>query len=287
MTTYYNFSVEKNIILEQIASLAATQTKIELDASAVERIKNCKTYLDDKINKSDEAFYGINTGFGSLCNTVVSKSDLSYLQENLLMSHACGTGNYVPKEIVRLMLLLKIRSLCYGHSGVDLATVERLVYFYNNDILPVVYDSGSLGASGDLAPLAHLCLPLIGKGEVWDGDRLVASSEVLQKHNLLPLTLGAKEGLALINGTQFMAAYGVYILQQSKKLSKLADIIAALSCDAFLCRSEPFALNVALLRPHQGHIETALVVSKYLQDSELSSIEKKQVQDPYSFRCIP
>jgi histidine ammonia-lyase len=287
MTTYYNFTVEKNISLEQIARLAASQTKIELDTSAVERIKNCKEYLDDKINKSDEAFYGINTGFGSLCNTVVSKSDLSHLQENLLMSHACGTGNYVPKEIVRLMLLLKIRSLCYGHSGVNLATVERLVYFYNNDILPVVYDSGSLGASGDLAPLAHLCLPLIGKGEMWEGDAILAGSDVLRKHNLLPLTLGAKEGLALINGTQFMAAYGVYILQQSKKLSKLADIIAALSCDAFLCRREPFSLNVALLRPHQGHIETALVVSKYLQDSELNSIEKKQVQDPYSFRCIP
>jgi histidine ammonia-lyase len=203
------------------------------------------------------------------------------------MSHACGTGEFVPKNIVKLMLLLKIQSLSYGHSGVQLITVQRLVDFYNNDVLPVIYNQGSLGASGDLAPLAHLALPLLGMGEVYDGDAMVASEIVLKKHNWEPITLMAKEGLALLNGTQFMSAYGVHCLLKSYKLSYLADVIGALSVDAFDCNMSPFNALVHLVRPHRGQVKTAENIIEILTDSEIGASVNKKVQDPYSFRCIP
>ena len=203
------------------------------------------------------------------------------------MSHACGTGDKVPKEIVRLMLLLKIQSLSYGHSGVQLQTVERLIDFYNNDILPIVFTQGSLGASGDLAPLAHMCLPLIGKGKVYYKDKIVTSEEILKTFGWKPIKLQSKEGLALLNGTQFMSAYGVFLLLKAYKLSYLADLIACISIDAFDGRIEPFSELVHLVRPHNGQIKTAARVREFLNDSELINQDKKHVQDPYSFRCIP
>ncbi|GEQ86288.1 histidine ammonia-lyase [Patiriisocius marinistellae] len=273
--------------LSVINDILKTDKKIALSEEAVGNINRCHDFLSNKMKNNDTPIYGINTGFGSLCNVKVSSDNLSKLQENLVMSHACGTGEYVPKPIVKLMLLLKIQSLSYGYSGVQLKTVERLTEMYNNNILPVIYTQGSLGASGDLAPLAHLSLPLLGKGNVWIDDKIVASAEVLKKYNWNPIELKAKEGLALLNGTQFMSAYGMYCLIKSHKLSYLADLIGAISVDAFDCNMSPFDAMVHLVRPHRGQVKTAERINEFLQDSELGISEKKNVQDPYSFRCIP
>ncbi|EDM44112.1 putative histidine ammonia-lyase [unidentified eubacterium SCB49] len=273
--------------LSLLKDIIENDKRLELSEEAVAKINKAHTYLQNKIKNSDTPIYGINTGFGSLCDVEISSENLSQLQENLVMSHACGTGEKVPKKIVKLMLLLKIQSLSYGHSGVQLVTVQRLVDFYNNNILPVIYTQGSLGASGDLAPLAHLALPLLGKGEVYDGDTIVASETVLKNHDWQPITLLAKEGLALLNGTQFMSAYGVYCLLKSYKMSYLADLIGALSIDAFDCNMSPFNALVHLVRPHRGQVKTAENINEILTDSEIGASVNKKVQDPYSFRCIP
>lgn len=273
--------------LNIIKDIIETDKKLGLSEEAELNIRKSRDYLVEKMKNNDTPVYGINTGFGSLCNVKISSENLSQLQENLVMSHACGTGEKVPKEIIKLMLLLKIQSLSYGHSGVQLETVQRLIDFYNNDILPVIYSQGSLGASGDLAPLAHLSLPLLGKGEVYFENRIVATKEILTKFGWEPLVLQAKEGLALLNGTQFMSAYGVFCLLKSFKLSYLADLISAISIDAFDCNMSPYHGLVHLVRPHRGQIKTAQQLLEFLQGSELGASEKKNVQDPYSFRCIP
>ena len=251
------------------------------------KIQKCRDYLDKKIASSDEPIYGINTGFGSLCNVKISNENLSKLQSNLVKSHACGTGDMVPADIVKIMLLLKIQSLSYGFSGVQLQTVERLIDFYNNDVLPIIYTQGSLGASGDLAPLAHLALPLLGEGEVFFKGKIVHSSTVLSNFGWQPLILQSKEGLALLNGTQFMSAYGCYILLKALKYSYFADLIASISIDGFNGRIEPFDELIHLIRPHKGQLATAKQVSLFLSDSQISAQSKMHVQDPYSFRCVP
>ncbi len=262
-------------------------TQIVLSDDVVERITICRDYLDHRLENSDEILYGINTGFGSLCNTVVSDENLGLLQKNLVMSHACGVGEEVPEEITRLMLLLKIQSLSYGHSGVQVETVQRLAELYNNDILPVVYTYGSLGASGDLAPLAHMSLPLLGMGDVNFKGKRRQAEDVIREMNWDPIDLKSKEGLALLNGTQFMSAYGVYLCLRVFKLSRLADIIAALSLEAFDGRIEPFHELIQQIRPHQGQLITARRIRWLLEESELIDRSKAHVQDPYSFRCIP
>ncbi|MBC7494575.1 MAG: histidine ammonia-lyase, partial [Flavobacterium sp.] len=251
------------------------------------KIQKCRDYLDKKIAISDEPIYGINTGFGSLCNVKISNENLSKLQSNLVKSHACGTGDMVPADIVKIMLLLKIQSLSYGFSGVQLQTVERLIDFYNNDVLPIIYTQGSLGASGDLAPLAHLALPLLGEGEVFFKGKIVHSSTVLSNFGWQPLILQSKEGLALLNGTQFMSAYGCYILLKALKYSYFADLIASISIDGFNGRIEPFDELIHLIRPHKGQLATAKQVRLFLSDSQISAQSKMHVQDPYSFRCVP
>ncbi|WMW77211.1 histidine ammonia-lyase [Flavobacterium sp. 20NA77.7] len=261
--------------------------KLALSEEAISNIEKCRSYLNAKMQANETPIYGINTGFGSLCNVKISNENLSQLQENLMKSHACGTGDEVPHEVVKIMLFLKIQSLSYGHSGVQLQTVERLIDFYNYDILPVVYTQGSLGASGDLSPLAHLCLPLIGEGEVYyDGFRQPAH-KVLGKLKLAPIVLQSKEGLALLNGTQFMSAYGVYNLLQAEKLAYLADVISAVSLEGFDGRKEPFTDLIHLVRPHKGQVNTAARMLSLLEDSEIIAQPKAHVQDPYSFRCIP
>lgn len=260
---------------------------LALSTQAVERIQECKAYLDRKLQESDKLYYGINTGFGSLCDIAISKNDLSTLQRNLVMSHACGTGAQVPDEIVRLMLVLKIQSLAYGHSGVQLATVQRLVDLYNHDVLPVVFEQGSLGASGDLAPLAHLALPLLGLGEVKVNGTITHSSSLNTTFGWEAIVLQAKEGLALLNGTQFMTAYGVYAILQCERLLKQANMIAALSLEAFDCRTEPFHSLVHEVRPHAGQSQVAASIREWLKGSPTAAREKTAVQDPYSFRCIP
>lgn len=273
--------------LSTVQDIIFHNKKLELSESAIKKITDCRNYLDQKLKENVKPIYGINTGFGSLHNIKISSDNLSKLQENLVMSHACGMGDEVPDKVVRLMLLLKIQSLSYGYSGVQLATVERLVALYNNNILPIIFTQGSLGASGDLAPLAHMSLPLIGKGMVkYKGERL-ASSHLLKQFNWQPIKLQSKEGLALLNGTQFMIAYGVIGLIESFKLSYLADLIGSISLDAFDGRIEPFNELVHMVRPHNGQLKTAKRISEFLEGSEIISQEKNHVQDPYSFRCIP
>lgn len=277
----------KLLDFETLNEIISTGKKLKLSIEAIEKIENCRKYLDKKIKNNTSPIYGINTGFGSLCNVKINNENLQLLQENLVMSHACGTGSEVPQDIVKTMLLLKIQSLSYGHSGVQLKTVERLIDFYNNNIIPVVYTQGSLGASGDLAPLAHLSLPLIGKGEVYYKNKKTSGEAILKKFNWEKIELKSKEGLALLNGTQFMSAYGVHLILKSLKLSYMADLIGTLSLEAFDGRISPFNELIHFIRPHNGQIKTAKRIKEFLEGSELISQYKEHVQDPYSFRCMP
>ena len=273
--------------LSKIQEIIFEDKKLALSTAAEDKINKCRLFLDEKTKSISKPLYGINTGFGALYNVKISENNLQKLQENLVKSHACGTGEEVSKEIVKLMLLFKIQSLSYGHSGVQLATVLRLIDFYNNDIIPVVFSQGSLGASGDLSPLAHLSLPLIGLGEVYYKNEKISSKEVLEIFSWDIIKLQSKEGLALLNGTQFMTAFGIFCLLKSHKLSYLSDVIGAISLEAFDGRIEPFNELIHLVRPHSGQLKTAERIRELLNDSELISQEKQHVQDPYSFRCMP
>lgn len=275
------------ITLSELENIISSKCEVKLSEKAKTEINNCRAYLDEKVQHSDQLIYGINTGFGSLCNTVISRNDLEKLQRNLVLSHACGTGEEVPQPIVKRILLLKAIGLSHGNSGAQLETIERLLFMYNNTILPIVYQQGSLGASGDLAPLAHLSLPLLGEGEVYMNDEKVASSVFLSKFNLAPIALRSKEGLALLNGTQFMSAYGSYAVAHSIKLWNQFNLIGALSLEAYDGRLNPFQSNVNEIRNQFGQIETAKTFYGLLKGSEMIARHKEHVQDPYSFRCIP
>jgi histidine ammonia-lyase len=284
-TTHY---ISSDLLsIEMINEIVFQGKQLALSEEAIVNIEKCRKYLDDKMQSNLTPIYGINTGFGSLCNVKISNENLSKLQENLVKSHACGTGEEVPNEIVKIMLLLKIQSLSYGHSGVQLVTVQRLIDFYNNDIFPIIYTQGSLGASGDLASLAHLSLPLLGQGEVYVDGLRQSAVKVLEKFGWEPIVLQSKEGLALLNGTQFMSAYGVYCMIKADKISYLADVIGAVSLEGFDGRIEPFTDLIHLVRPHKGQVQTAERMRDFLEDSEIISQSKGHVQDPYSFRCIP
>lgn len=255
-------------------------------AESLKRVARNRLYLDQILKKGD-TYYGINTGFGSLCNVRVEPDELSQLQENLVCSHACGMGDEVPEEIVRLMLLLKVQGLSKGYSGVRPAIVQRLIDYYNLHITPIVYEQGSLGASGDLAPLAHLSLPIFGMGQVRYKGQVRETMDVLNELGLEPMPLAAKEGLALLNGTQFMSSYASWSLIAAQRLSAWADVIGALSADGYMAKDEPFKHPIHRIRPHKGQIETARRILELLKDSEIQGIQKEQVQDPYSFRCMP
>jgi histidine ammonia-lyase len=271
----------KKLSLSDIETILSSP--IKLDETSVANIEKCRAYLDSKMKEEGKTFYGINTGFGSLCNVKISNDDIEQLQENLVLSHACGMGNEVPQDIVKLMLLLKVKNFVYGNSGVSLEVTERLISFYNQNILPVVYQLGSLGASGDLAPLAHLSLPLLNKGEVYiDGVKRNANELSFEA-----LKLQSKEGLALLNGTQFMSSYAVWCLLKIKKLIEWTDVIAAISFEGFDATLEPFTPNIHSVRNHEGQIHVAKNMLRILQGSEMANGTKTQVQDPYSFRCIP
>ncbi len=278
---------KEDLTIVDLEWIISNNIKLELSDEARERIQKCRTYLDEKMERTEAPIYGINTGFGSLCDRSISTSDLSTLQENLVMSHACSIGDEVNPTIIKLMLLLKAHALSKGYSGVQVATVERMIDFYNNDILPIVYDKGSLGASGDLAPLANLFLPLIGVGEVnYKGEKRDIEG-VLKEFDWKPIKLQSKEGLALLNGTQFMAAHGVIAIIKAQHLSKRSDLIASISLDAYDGLINPFDEKLHRLRPHNGQIETSNNIRTFLDGSELIKREKKHVQDPYSFRCVP
>ena len=285
MEKYYISS--KPLDFETIENILKNNIQIDLSEKAIERINHCRHYLDEKIKNYKEPIYGVTTGFGALCNVSISYDELATLQKNLVMSHACGMGDEVPQEIVKLMILLKIQSLAQGHSGVQLITVQRLVDMFNNNIIPVVYQLGSLGASGDLSPLAHLSLPLLGLGEVYYNGQKYPTEQIYQQLNWNPIELKSKEGLALLNGTQFMAAYGVMTVLEAFRISEFADVIGALSLDAFDGRIEPFHPLIQAIRPHKGQEITAQRFRELLSDSEIIKQSKTHVQDPYSFRCIP
>jgi len=286
LTEYHKISPVK-LKIDIVDKILRDNTQLSLSDETRILIKKCRDYLDKKLAGTDEPVYGINTGFGSLYDRQISAGDLGKLQKNLVMSHACGMGEEVPPNLVRLMLLLKIQSLAYGHSGVHLDTVERLAGFYNYNVLPVVYQQGSLGASGDLAPLAHMSLPLMGLGEVYLEGRKVPASEALKKYNWKPLSLLPKEGLALLNGTQFMGSYGTWCSIEARRLIRLADITGAISLDAYDGRPEAFNELIHRIRPHPGQLETASNMLRILKGSEITGRTKKHIQDPYSFRCIP
>ncbi|HWA34003.1 MAG TPA: histidine ammonia-lyase [Cyclobacteriaceae bacterium] len=273
--------------LSDLRRILSDRCTIALSEEAKKKIVACREYLDNKLANTNQPLYGINTGFGSLYNKNISKEDLGRLQENLVMSHACGMGAEIPQEIVRLMLFLKVQSLSYGNSGVQLETVQRLADLFNNGIFPCVYEMGSLGASGDLAPLAHLTLPLIGMGEVnFEGKRYPAG-EILDRFKWSPIGFKAKEGLALLNGTQFMGAFGTWCVIHAHRLLTLANNIGALSLDTFDGRIEPFDKKVHAIRPQKGQSKVAEAVRRLLDGSQLITQKKNHVQDPYSFRCIP
>ena len=277
----------KHISLERLKEIIDGQYTLALSDEAVDAIVKCRKYLDSKMEDINRPLYGITTGFGSLCNVTIPSDELSQLQYNLVVSHACGAGPTVRPKIVKLMLFLKAQSLSYGHSGAQLKTVQRLIDMFNEDILPVVYQQGSLGASGDLAPLAHLSLPLLGLGEVLYQGKIRQASEVWAEKGWEPIVLQSKEGLALLNGTQFMSAHAVWSLLKSMRLSRWADLIGAMSLDAYDGRIEPFLPLTHHLRPHKGQILTGERFCEILKGSELINRPKEHVQDPYSFRCIP
>lgn len=283
---FYKIS-PRNINSDNLGVILDYDTKLVLSDESIKLINTCREYLDRKLENTNEPIYGITTGFGSLHNKTISKDQLNKLQENLVMSHACGTGPEVREEIVRIMLLLKIHGLSLGNSGVQVETVQRLIDFYNEGVNPVIFEQGSLGASGDLAPLAHLVLPLLGMGEVnFNGEKL-AAEVVLEKFGWSPVQLKSKEGLALLNGTQFMSSFGLYIIGMAERLSAMADVASAISLEAYDGRPDPFFKSLHAIRPHKGQIQTASFFRNLLDGSELISQTKAHIQDPYSFRCIP
>jgi len=277
----------EHLTIDKIAEIIRGGYKIELSDDARQRIIHCREYLDKKVAESEVPIYGVTTGFGSLCKISISEDQLSQLQINLMMSHACGVGERVRNEIVKIMILLKVQSLSYGFSGSKLDTVERLIDFFNNDIYPIVYQQGSVGASGDLVPLAHMCLPLCGLGEVEYKGQIMSGEEMNRQMGWEPIRLGSKEGLALLNGTQNMSAHAVWSLINAKRLIEWGDKIAAMSFEAYDGRVEPFTLAVHTVRPHKGQIDTANKMRELLEGSEMTKQYKENVQDPYSFRCIP
>ncbi|HQV37435.1 MAG: histidine ammonia-lyase [Flavobacteriales bacterium] len=273
--------------LAELGHILSSRSPIALSKDATAAVKRCHAYLRDRLKKSDAPIYGVNTGFGALADTSIPKDKLAQLQKNLVMSHACGTGDPVPAEIVRAMLVLKVQNMAFGHSAVAIGTVQRYIDMHNADMLPVVYERGSLGASGDLAPLAHLALPLIGLGEVVLKGKRMKATKALKQLSWEPLELGPKEGLALLNGTQFMCAYASLLTLKSNRLAHIADVIAAMSLDAFDGRTEPFHASVHAVRPHPGQAVVAGHVRDLLKGSDIAKRTKKHVQDPYSFRCVP
>jgi histidine ammonia-lyase len=279
--------IDKFLTLENIYTLQQEGAQVELSKAATARITKSREFLENKLKNNDKPIYGINTGFGSLYKNQISNDELNQLQYNLLVSHACGTGDEVPQEIVKLMLVLKAQSLSYGYSGVQLETVQRLIDYFNHDITPVVYQQGSLGASGDLAPLAHLSLPLLGEGEIYHKGKKLHGSEANKIVGKPNIVLQAKEGIGLINGTQFMSAYGCYTVLKAQQLTLWADTIAAVSFEAFNGNLKAFDKRIARIRPHEGHMHTATYFNELLLDSEIVKQDGKAVQDPYSFRCIP
>lgn len=278
--------IEDIVDLTTLDIVFQEKTTIELSDSSKVKINQNRRFLEEKIKEPNAVYYGINTGFGSLCNIQISDNELERLQENLVLSHACGMGARVPREIAKTILLFKIKNFSKAVSGVRIDVVQRLLDLYNLDIIPVMYEMGSLGASGDLAPLAHLSLPLLGKGEVYSNDTILPAANIMLHHQWEPVILQAKEGLALLNGTQFSLAYAAVSCVESLKILTLYNEISALSMEAFGCSISPFDSAIHQARPHKGQLLVAETIYNLLKDSPIRKLSYS-VQDPYSFRCIP
>lgn len=283
----FQYGIEK-LTLNKVIAIAKGELKGIVNAEAKAKVLQCRANVE-KMASSDEAVYGINTGFGPLCDVKISVQDINKLQENLLLTHAVGVGNLIDKELSKIMLICKVQALCQGFSGIRLEVIERLLFFIEKDILPVVPEQGSVGASGDLAPLSHLFLPLIGEGDFWVKDEVVGAKEVLAQYNLTPMVLQAKEGLALINGTQFILAHTIAGLKKMEYLLDLADLAGAMTLEGYKGSASPFKEQLHAIRPFKGSIDVAKRIRYFLENSEnLASHENcERVQDPYSIRCIP
>ncbi|MEM9921715.1 MAG: histidine ammonia-lyase [Bacteroidota bacterium] len=285
-TSTYTIQSEP-LALQQLARLLAENHQLQLSDDSRQKVQRCREFLENKLQASDALFYGINTGFGSLCNIAISDSQISSLQNNLVQSHACGMGDPIPPQLAKLILFLKIQGLSLGYSGVRPALIDKLLFLYNNNFIPVIYEMGSLGASGDLAPLAHLSLPLIGMGEIYQDGQIVPTAAISSLSRWKDDKLHSKEGLALLNGTQFSTAYACWCLIEAKRLLGLCQLTSALSIDAFDCRLSPFDDRIHHIRPHSGQRLTAATIRAWLAGSEIAAQKKQSVQDPYAFRCTP
>ncbi len=268
--------------------LARSNKKGVLSDSIRGKVKKSREVVEQIVHKQ-KIVYGINTGFGPLCTTLIGEEDTKKLQYNLLMSHSVGVGNCIDREIAKLMMILKVHALCKGYSGVAVETVERIIWHIENDVIPCVPEQGSVGASGDLAPLSHLFLPLIGMGKVWHNGEIKSMAEVLQQLDMKPVDLGPKEGLALINGTQFMSAHAIILLEKFQNCLDHADIIAAIDHEAMMGSVKCFDEELHSLRPYSGSVYVAKRMRKLLHNSEIVKSHRNchRVQDPYSLRCIP
>lgn len=276
------------LTLNRIDQLTNGTLKGEITTAVRKRINTSRKTVEN-LAKGAQAVYGINTGFGPLCDTKISEAETGQLQRNLLLSHAVGVGKPISKSLSKMMLICKIHALCQAHSGVRLSLIETLIYWLDNDLIPVVPEQGSVGASGDLAPLAHLFLPLLGEGEFWVSDRCVPAKNILTKFQRMPLALEAKEGLALINGTQFILAHAIQGLQRMAYLLDLADVAGAMSLEGAQGSQAPFKKELHQLRPFRGNIKVAERLRTLVKDSEnmASHNDCDRVQDPYSLRCMP
>ncbi|MDE5420482.1 histidine ammonia-lyase [Labilibaculum sp. DW002] len=276
------------LTVDKTIQIARGELKAGLTAEAISKVNECRAKVE-KMAASEKAVYGINTGFGPLCDTQISPEETSKLQENLLITHAVGVGNPIGKELSKIMMICKVQALSQGFSGVRIEVIERILFFIENDLLPVVPEQGSVGASGDLAPLSHLFLPLLGEGEFWMGKDIVPAKEVLANHGLEAIRLEAKEGLGLINGTQFILAHTIRGLHKMEYLLDLADVAGAMSLEGFQGSAAPYKPELHSIRPFKGNIKVAERMRMLLKNSEnlAGHIDCERVQDPYSFRCMP
>ena len=284
-----NFSYgEEKLTLKKVFEIAQGKRKGILIPEVVEGIQKSNAIVQQVI-RSGKTVYGINTGFGPLCDTLISENETQTLQKNLLLTHAVGVGKPIEPLLSKIMMICKVHALCQGYSGIRLAVIERILYCIEQELLPVVPEQGSVGASGDLAPLSHLFLPLLGEGEFWEKDRIVPAKKILDQHQLQPMVLEAKEGLALINGTQFILAHAVLGLQKMKYLLDLADVSGAMSLEGFQGSAAPFKVGLHQIRPFKGSLKVAERMRMLLVGSENLDAHKDcdRVQDPYSIRCIP
>jgi histidine ammonia-lyase len=288
MTNLKFYYGQDELTLTKALALADGSLQGAISEDSKKKIIESQKHVEDIVQRN-ETVYGINTGFGPMCNTAISAEDTSKLQDNLLRSHSVGVGDPIPEQIAKLMLILKVHSLCFGFSGIHPNTLERMLWLIDSNIVPVVPKQGSVGASGDLAPLAHLALPLIGLGKVHCNGKIIESAKALKQNGLEPIVLGPKEGLALINGTQFIAAFATHVASRLHNCLDSADIIGALSLEAMLGSGQPFKEKLHALRPHPGAQYVASRLRTLLKDSGLvaSHSDCDRVQDPYSMRCMP